>query len=154
MTQWLNGVTSRIPKTDGLHIVLVEFDDVSLDKVIEALIRVQDDYDLSNWYIFSDKEGSYRAFCFKAVNFKFLMHIQLDTKYIDKNYIGYTLNRGKATLRTGKKLGRLVKQELVAIVESYFEPIPKAYERVLYQTGITKEGIEFHIGKKTEEVNF
>ena len=154
MTQWLNGVTSLIPKTNGLHIILAEFDDVILQKVIEALIIVQDDYGLSNWYVFSDKEGSYRAFCFTVVNFRFLMHILLDTKYVDRIFIGYTWNRGKATARTGKKWGRLVKQELVAVVESFFEPIPEAYERVLYQTGITKEGIEFHLGKKREEVNF
>jgi hypothetical protein len=154
MTQWLNGVTSLIPKTKGLHIILVEFDDISLQKVIEALITVQDDYGLSNWYVFSDKEGSYRAFCFTIVTFPLLMHILVDTNYVDKVYVGYTWNRGKATLRTSRKWGRLAKQELVAFVESFFEPVPKPYERVLYQTGITKKGIEFHLGEKRDEVNF
>ena len=41
LTQWLNGVTSFIPKTNGLHIILVEFDEVAIEKVKEALVKVQ-----------------------------------------------------------------------------------------------------------------
>jgi hypothetical protein len=76
------------------------------------------------------------------------MHILLDSEYLDRNFIGYTLGRGEATIRIGKKWGRLNKQKMVAVLESYFLPIPKEYERVLYQTGLVKKGMEFHLGKQ------
>jgi hypothetical protein len=146
-TQALKGITSAIPKTN-LHIILADIEGCALEPCVESLKIVQKSYGLSNWYIYSDKEGSYQAICYTPVAFKFFMHILLDIKYIDPIFVQYTLARGKASLRFDKKWNRKLKQKLVAIVESYFAPIPEPYEKVIYHTGLRKEGFSIKLGER------
>jgi len=144
--QTLEGVTSLLKS--GKHIVMWDLEDCTLEQAEETLMKVQISYNLSDIFIFSDKERSYRAWCFKIVNFKTLLKILLDTDYVDWNFLYYTFKRKKATLRLNNKKNR-PKQELVSVLKSYSVSIPKkALEKVVYDTGIEKRGISIILGEK------
>ena len=100
-----------------------------------SLRRVQTPYDLPHIFLVSDAEGSYRAWCFARVDLKTLLHILLDTGYLDYTFFYYTVKRRKATLRTSSKKGR-PPQQLVSVLESYPVAIPTEMEQVIYDTGI------------------
>jgi hypothetical protein len=142
-TQTLEGVTSLQP--DGKHIVLWDLENCTLEQAEETLRKVQMKYGLSHIYIASDAEGSYRAWCFSKVDYKTLLHILLDTEFLDPVFFDYTVKRKKATLRTSNKQGRLP-QKLVSVLESYSAPIPKTWEKVTYDTGLVKKGRSIILG--------
>jgi len=142
--QTLEGITSLLP--NGKHIILWDIEGCTLEEAIRSLRKVQISYGLSNIYIVSDKEGSYRAYCYSQVDFKTCLKILLDTDYLDPIFFEYTVRRGKATLRTNQKKDR-PKQKIVTGLESYFVPIPKdRAERVIYDTGIEKRGLSIILG--------
>jgi len=152
-TQKLVGVTSRCfdkkGKPDGKHIIMWDLDSdiCTLDKAKETLIWVQKKYDLSNIYLTSDKEGSYRAWCFSRVSEKTLYHILVDSlDAIDFLFFYHTVKRRASTLRTSSKAGR-VSQTCIGILRSYFAPFPKGIvERVIYETGFDKKGTSLELG--------
>lgn len=145
-TQTLEGVTSL--QTDGTHFVMFDVENCSLQQAEEALIKVQRKYCLSDIFVVSDVEKSYRAWCFSKVDFKTFQHILLETEYLDPNFLDYTFRRKKATLRTGSKKGRPT-QKVVSILKSYSVPIPIAdsrVEKVIYDTGFEKRGFSLLLG--------
>ena len=145
-TQTIEGKTSLQP--DGKHIVMWDLDDCTLEQAEETLRNVQKKYDLSDIFIVSDAERSYRGWCYSKVDFKTFLHILLDVDYLDYNFFYYTVKRRKATLRTNSKKNR-PKQQLVNVLESYPVQIPKkALEKVVYDTGIEKRGISILLGEK------
>lgn len=144
-TQTLEGVGSLQP--NGKHIIMWDFDASTLNQVEETLRNVQQKYNLSHIYIVSDIEGSYRAWCFTQVELKTLLHILLDTDHIDKGFFYYTARRQKATLRTSNKKGR-PDQHIERVLESYPEHIPDRMERVVYDTGLDKQGYTLLLGEK------
>jgi hypothetical protein len=142
-TQTLEGVTSLQP--DGKHIVLWDLENCTLKQAEETLRNAQIKYGLSHIYIASDAKGSYRAWCFSKVEYKTLLHILLDTEYLDPVFFDYTVKRKKATLRTSNKQGRLP-QKLVSVLESYLAQIPETWEMVTYDTGLVKRGRSILLG--------
>jgi hypothetical protein len=108
---------------------------------------VQRKYRLSNIYIASDSEGSYRAWCFSKVDEKTLYHILVDSlDIIDYGFFYYSVKRRASTLRTSSKEGRPL-QSCVAILESYYVPFPKGVvEKVVYDTGVEKKGTSVLFG--------
>lgn len=149
-TQTLEGVTSLQP--DGKHIIMMDIDHSDLEEVTLALKRVQRKYALSNIYIYSDAEGSYRAMCFNHVSFWTFINIltSMPEKMVDHNFLWWTVKQGKATLRTGNKQGR-PPQRLVSVLESYFLPFPKRMEKVVYDTGVNKETTDILLDVLTDE---
>jgi len=137
-TQTAQGITSKVGKNK--HIILWDLDTCSLKQAEDTLREVQRKYNLSHIYIVSDKVGSYRALCFSIVDFNALMKIIISANYVDEYFISYTAKRMKATLRLTKKIDR-EKQDILSILYSYFEPIPKQIEKVIYDTGLIKHGI-------------
>lgn len=131
----LEGITSLIPDTNNLHIIQwdLETPELNLKKVDEALATVQEKHDLSDIYVMSDKIHSFRALCFKLVDFRTLMRILWDTDYVDPTFIRWTQIRGMATIRLIQKKGR-PPIEIVEILKSYHAPIPEKFERVVYDT--------------------
>jgi hypothetical protein len=117
----------------------------TLKQAEETLRNVQIKYGLSHIYVASDSEGSYRAWCFSKVDYKTLLHILLDTDHLDPVFFDYTVKRKKATLRTSNKKDR-PPQELVSVLESYPAPIPKTWEKVIYDTGLVKRGRSILLG--------
>ncbi len=144
--QTLEGITSLIPNSNGKHIILWDIEGCTLEECKEALRKVQKKYDLSDIFIVSDAERSFRAYCYNQVDFKTYLKILLDTDYLDEIFFEYTVRRKKATLRTNSKKGR-PKQKVVAILMSYGVVIPKGKaEKVIYDTGVEKEGLSIILG--------
>jgi len=142
--QTLEGITSLLP--NGKHILLWDIEDCTLKECKETLRKVQKKYDLSDIFIVSDAERSFRAYCYNQVDFKTYLKILLDTDYLDPIFFEYTVRRKKATLRTNSKKGR-PKQKVVAVLFSYSVAFPKGkVERVIYDTGVEKEGLSIILG--------
>jgi hypothetical protein len=144
-TQSNEGISSLLP--NGMHMVLTDFDNCNLEQVENSLIKVQKQYDLSDIYVVSDKEGSYRSWCFKPTTWTNLMHIQLDTDFIDKTFRYYTFTRGMSTLRTSRKKNR-PEQKLVSVLPSYFMPIPPVVKQSFYDTELTPRNLSIILGDK------
>jgi hypothetical protein len=142
-TQTLNGITSKVGKDK--HIIMWDLENCTLKQAIKALRVVQEFYKLSNIYIFSDHEKSFRAICYNIVSFRKFMQILFDTDYVDFSFIHWTITRAKATLRTGDKQGRTA-QKLVKILRSYTLPFPEKIELCQYDTGVQKSGFNILLG--------
>jgi len=143
-TQTLEGMSSLQP--DGSHIVMWDCENCSLEEAEATLRKAQKKYRLSNIYIVSDVEGSYRAWCFSKVQFETFLKILVDClNVLDYNFFYYTVKRKKATLRTCSKKGRHV-QRVLNVMESYFVPIPELCEKVTYDTGLRKRGTSLVLG--------
>jgi hypothetical protein len=142
-TQRLEGVSSL--QRDGKHIVMFDLENCSLAQTEETLRDVQRKYHLSDIFIVSDTEKSYRAWCYSKVDFVTFLKILLDVEFLDWNFFYWTVKRGKATLRTSAKKGR-EPQSVVSILKSYYAPIPNSCEKVVYDTGLTKRGFTILLG--------
>jgi hypothetical protein len=144
-TQTLEGVTSL--QKDGNHIVMWDLENCTLQRAKEVLRKVQSKYRLSNVYIASDAEGSYRAWCFSQVSFEVFLKILVDSlSILDYNFFYYTVKRKKATLRTGCKRGRPA-QRVVCVLSSFFLPFKESsVEKVVYDTRLEKRGNSLLLG--------
>lgn len=148
-TQTLKGITSKVidePEEKHLHYIFFDLDKCTQAQAEQKLGEIQLDFKLGDTYIFSDKEGSYRGFCWSKRPWITYLHILLHSfPLLDYGFWFWTVCRGAATLRTGNKIDRLP-QKCVAILKGY-EPtvFPRKLCSVTYDTGIEKEGrlIEF-----------
>jgi len=141
--QTLEGITSFLE--NDKHIILWDIEGCILEECKEALRSVQKKHDLSDIFIVSDAERSFRGFCYTQVNFKTYLKILLDTDYVDPLFLDYTWRRKKATLRVSNKKNR-PKQKLVDVLKSYSVPFPDEVEKVIYDTGIDKRGMSIILG--------
>jgi len=153
-TQTLEGITSQVIGREGYHYPLFDIEKhgeiLSLEVVERELGKIQVSYGLSNFYIRSDKQGSYRPYCFSEVKLTDYMRMQLDlidVGILDWNFFWWTVNKGYATLRINQKKNR-PKQELVSILHSYSVPIPEKFSIAFYDTGVQKRGLTVFLGKK------
>lgn len=147
-TQRLKGITSMIPNdTRKRHYVFWDIEHPVLEEDEKILRQVQTKYGLSNIYIVSDVEGSYRGWCFSKVSFQTYLNILVDSLGIlDYSFFYYTVKRRKATLRISQKKGR-PPQKVVSVLESYPVPFPSSFiEHVVYDTGLQKRGIAVLLG--------
>lgn len=143
-TQSLEGVTSL--QLDGKHIVMWDLENCSLLNVKSVLSDVQVKYGLSDIFIVSDCEGSYRAWCYSKVDFEVFLKILGECLGIlDYNFFYYTVKRRKATLRSSSKKGRLP-QKVVCVLHSFSVPFGEVVERVAYDTGLQKRGFSILLG--------
>ncbi len=137
-TQSLEGTTSL--QEDSLHTPFFDAEICSLDECVSALEELQASYNLSDIFVTSYKDRSFRVWCFCHVSFSDYIRMQLmllDKKLLDYNFFWWTVKQGKSTLRTNSKQGRPL-QKVVAFLPSYSVPFPKTCERVLYDTDIQK----------------
>lgn len=110
------GVNSRLD--DGRHILMWDFDDMPLDRVAEALRKVQARYFLSEIYILKSSEpNNYIAYCFTAKEWQEAVEILAQTKGVDENFFKYGVYRGRFTLRVSEKNGE--RPHLVTKLEGY-----------------------------------
>jgi hypothetical protein len=145
-TQSLEGVTSL--QEDDLHTPFFDIDNCSLDDAVSSLEELQITHNLSDIFVTSDKERSFRVWCFCHVNFSDYLKMQLellDKKLLDYNFFWWTVKQGKATLRTSSKRDRPI-QKVVALLPSYEVPIPDTCERVVYDTGLDEKGVAVFLG--------
>ena len=145
-TQTLKGITSKVIGETNKHYIFWDLENCTLEQAKETLIDVQYEFKLGDIFITSDCENSFRAWCFSKRTFKTFMHILLHTKYVDYNFIYWTIQRGNATLRTSNKEDRKP-QELICVLKGYEKPIiPNKFISVLYDTGHDKRGIVVKLG--------
>lgn len=133
-TQAVKGISSL--QEDGTHIILWDLDNCTEEEAILDLYNVQQQYNLGEIFILSDKQKSFRAICFTRVSYKNLLRILLDTVNLDKGYFDYTVKRHKATLRLIEKIDR-EKQEIFSLAGRK-EKIPENFQLVFYETGLDK----------------
>lgn len=140
-TQSLTGITSKLHPTKDYHMLFWDMENCTLVQAVEELSRIQKKYCLPKIEIVSDKDGSFRGICFTALTFKKYVHILTDTKYVDWNFIFWTVQRGEATIRmTQKQFRELMK--VVAVLESDYEGVTiKNLPTVKYDTGKQKGGV-------------
>jgi hypothetical protein len=146
-TQTLEGVTSLLP--NGLHTPFFDIENCSLNEAENTLSELQFKYRLSNIFITSDKDRSFRAWCFSQIKYTDFLRMQLDlidAELLDYNFFWWTVKQSKATLRVSNKTNR-PPQELVSVLNSYSVPIPKSVEKVIYDTGIQKRGFTVFLGE-------
>jgi hypothetical protein len=143
-TQKLNGITSKTE--NGKHYIFWDLEKCTLEQAKQTLSIVQDWFGLSDIFIVSDIENSYRAFCFSEVDFKTFLKILLSTDYVDYNFFYWTVKRGSATSRTTDKRNRN-KQKIVSVLESFPIPIPERFQYVEFETGVQKYGHNIILGK-------
>lgn len=114
------GLCSEIFGTDR-HILLWDFDHISLKKLVSNLTIIQSKYQLPKIYILKTSISGYHAWCFKDFDLKQVIHILSDTDGIDKTYLMLGMVRGYYTLRfSGRQDGkpRLIKTIPSAISET------------------------------------
>lgn len=143
LTQTLKGISSFIEWNK--HLILWDLDKCNLAQAERALEDVQSIYNLSDIYIFSDRDDGFCAICFKQVTYIELLRIIIDTQFIDVGFISYTAKRNKATLRMVQKEGR-TKLKILSVLKTYPIPLPDDMEVITYDTGLVKDGIS--IGMK------
>jgi hypothetical protein len=149
-TQTLEGVTSKVvsePEEKHLRYIFFDLDSGTLAEVEQKLEEIQRDFKLGDIYICSDREGSYRAFCFSKRPWLTYLHILIHTfPLLDYGFWVWTVRRGSATLRTSDKVGR-PPQECVKVLNG-FEPtvFPEKLCYVQYDTGIEKKGRLIKLG--------
>jgi hypothetical protein len=148
-TQTLEGITSRIvDDPQNRQYVFLDLENCTLEQAQETVRSLQQNYSLSDFYLMSDLERSYRAWCFTPVDYKTLLHILVDClDILDYNFFFYTVKRRKATLRTSAKKGR-PEQKLVSVLKTYPMPLPSRVERVIYDTGLEKQGLSLLLGER------
>jgi len=96
------GVNSNLE--DGRHILMWDFDDVSLNNVRYYLNQALVRYALSDIYILRTKEpDNYIAYCFNAFEFKRAAEIIAYTKGVDWQFFRFGVYRGHWTLRVTPK---------------------------------------------------
>jgi len=102
------GVNSQLD--EDRHILMWDFDDVSLEEVVAALNVVKNRYSLSNIYVLeTKKDTNYIAYCFTALDWRRVVEIIAQTEHIDWNFFKYGVYRGRFTLRVTPKDGRTPK---------------------------------------------
>lgn len=113
------GVNSELD--DGRHILMWDFDDTSLNKVMDALWQVQFLYALSDIHILETKlDTNFMAYCFTALEWRRVVRIVVSTQYVDWAFIRFGVFRGKFTLRVTPKGDRT--PHLISRLEGYNLP--------------------------------
>ena len=105
---------------NGKHILMWDFDNIPLQKVIVSLRYVQRKYHLPEIRICQTKKGSYHAYCFQQTEFRRAVEIIAATPNVDWGFFLFGCLRQKFTLRVGVKAGR-TRPKLVGILGSEFE---------------------------------
>ena len=102
------GVNSNLD--DDRHVLMWDFDDVPLDKVVDSLRRVQSRYFLSDIIICRTKEpDNYIAYCFTAQEWRSACEIVASTPEVDWQFFRFGVYRGHFTLRVTPKNTRQIK---------------------------------------------
>jgi hypothetical protein len=148
--QRIEGITSKCldePKEKHLHYPFFDLEKCTLEEAKEKLLEIQKEFRLGDIYIFSDKEESFRAWCFSKRSFVEYIHILVHSfPLLDYGFFIWTVRRGGATLRISNKADR-PSQKCVAFLSGYEKTaLPQKAEFILYDTGLEKQGKTIQLG--------
>lgn len=153
-TQSLEGITSKVIGRDGYQYPFFDLErpheKLPLEYVERELGKIQVSYGLPDVFLNSDKEGSYRGYCFGEVKNTNYLRMQLDlidARILDYNFFWWTVNKGYSTVRANNKHNR-PKQQLVSTLHFYSVPIPERFHHALYDTGLDTRGFTAFLGDK------
>lgn len=139
-TQTLKGIGSLVNRKEHLHYIFWDLEGCTREEAEQTLIEVQREFKLGIIFITSDKEKSFRAYCFSIRKWLEYLHILLHTKYVDYGFWIWTVRRGEATLRLSIKENRQF-QKILMVYEGYEKTkIPKLIRFIDYDTGTEKKG--------------
>lgn len=94
------GVCSQKSDKTDKHLLLWDFDRVSISQIVMSLINIQQIYKLPSIVIIqSSPKGSYHAYSFTARPFRDIIKILADTPEVDLTYLRLGAVRGYYTLR-------------------------------------------------------
>jgi hypothetical protein len=133
---------------NGLHYVYADVEGCPLKTAIAELKAVQKKYVLSDMFVTSDAENSFRVWCYSKVDFRKYLKILMDIPHVDWNFIYWTVVQGYSTLRVSEKIGRQP-QKTVAILFSYPVPLPEKGEvtHVAYDTSVDRKTLRIFLGE-------
>jgi len=136
--QRVHGIANEVIGEKNKYYPFWDIEGCSLEQAVETLSDVQHKYQLADILITSDKEHSYRAYCFSKRTIDECIMILHETKYVDWAFKKWTYIRHKSVLRTSKKIDRPL-QDVVSILSGY-EPyeLPKRFTFEFYETGLEK----------------
>ena len=100
-TQTLEGITSKVIGEKNKHYIFWDLENCTLEQAKDTLTEVQYEFKLGDIFIISDYPKSYRAWCFSKRTFKEFLHILLHTKYVDWNFIYWTIQRYSCIVISG-----------------------------------------------------
>jgi len=139
-TQTLKGIGSLVDKKEHLHYIFWDLEGCTRKEAEQTLMEVQREFKLGMIFLTSDKEKSFRAYCFSVRKWLEYLHILLHTKYVDYGFWIWTVRRGEATLRISNKENRIM-QKILTVYEGYEKTVlPKIIRYIIYDTGIQKKG--------------
>jgi len=85
--------------SDGKHIIMFDYDDISLNDVKNDIIAIQKKFNLSAFYVLSSDNG-YNAFCLSKKSISEIKEIYNFSKHLDPLYIKLSFEkRGYFVLR-------------------------------------------------------
>ena len=115
----VTGVNSNLE--DGMHVLMWDFDAVTIIEVCMALKTVQTRYSLSDIHVLRTKEpDNYIAYCFSAKDWRTAVEIIAQTPFVDWQFFRFGVYRGHFTLRVTPKGDRHIKG--AALLEGYELP--------------------------------
>ena len=150
----MGGISSRLDDTYLNHRILWDLDDCTYEQAIKSLSDVQQQYNLGCINIISDKNKSYGAVCNTIVSFKELLHILIDTQFIDEIYVMYALRRMEAILRLSDKEGRLMHRDVILKLYNKSDRLENNEDFYIlnYETGFIKNGLKL-MGKEVDNID-
>lgn len=89
-------------KERNKHILMLDYDEKSLEEIEEELKRIQQKYDLPDMHIYKSSETGYHVYCFTPLTYEEMLKIVMDTN-ADKGFKYCILKYGYATLRITPK---------------------------------------------------
>lgn len=89
---------------DGYHVGFIDIDDYNIEKLIEKLLRIQEEFKLSTFYILQSSNKSYHAICLDKHSLGFWIDVlrSFDNK-MTLQYQRFAITRGRFVLRITEK---------------------------------------------------
>jgi len=102
-TAMRHGICSRIQGTNDRHILIADFDNVSLNELVHDLESLMIEFELPDIYIVQSSPNHYHSYCFTNRCLRDVVYILYGMKYVDIDYIKLGVARGYYTLRYSRK---------------------------------------------------
>lgn len=123
---------------DGLHLPMLEFDDISFRDLLTELRELQEVFRLGEIIIVSTgRADSYHAIVCSSLQWQEAVRVVAYSKYADLKHLQFSLKREHFTLRLSPKGSRAI--ELVDILPSRYESKAKISDLegfVIYETAV------------------
>ena len=117
------GYTNRC--ADGKYIITLDYDDMPYDFVYNEIVRLQEDFQLGDFYIIKSSKESFHAVCLDKLPYMDFLDILMSTS-VDYNYMRIPIQSGKKlwVLRLTKKD---IQPEVMEVVKSSYNYNEKSF---------------------------